>query len=495
MSSNINETTLSVTPMPPISGLGQALGRFTPFALPLLLGGGFVLLQWRGAVERMGTDTSLVVLALISYISATVLYLINLYQKEKLLERMAVFATALGFGLNLAAWGTRGLIVGYYPLSNLYDTALAFSMTTAGACLVLTSIYQRRFVGALTLPVSTTLLTLAILFGNQINDLPPVLVSYWRPIHVSIAMTAYGTAALTFALGSLYLLKDGVKFEAMALFASIFAIAVLALVSGGTILTQGAFHLKVLIGGARIPIDEAQTEFLLGRVPYVGEVFRIALFGSLAAAVCFGTYLFGSNERLKKLGHWLSRGLAAVLAFGLGLLFYEIRTAAAAVDVIAPSQRALLSSNWLSEFGSRMEFSFRGAPVELTCIFVAFGLTLFVVTFGWRPQRILDALPSLVTIDDLTYRAVTVAFPLLTMMTITGAVWANESWGRYWGWDPKETWALITWLFYATFLHVRITRGWKGRRTALFAVLGFMSVIFTYLGVSFILPGLHSYAG
>jgi cytochrome c-type biogenesis protein CcsB len=132
--------------------------------------------------------------------------------------------------------------------------------------------------------------------------------------------------------------------------------------------------------------------------------------------------------------------------------------------------------------------------VEIACIFTAVGLTAFIALFGWKLEGLLKALPSLEVLDNLTYKAATVALPLLVMMTITGAVWANESWGRYWGWDPKETWALITTLIYATFLHTRIVRGWKGRKTALFAVIGFISVIFTYLGVSFILPGLHSYA-
>ncbi len=486
-------------PLPELSvprsgGLGQLLTRVSPFALPFILGGGFVLLQWRGLVNHLQSESSLVVLALISYISATVFYLLYLYQREELLTRLAVLTHALGFGLNLAAWGTRGVIVDHYPLSNLYDTALGFSMTTAGVGLVVSSIYRRRFAGALILPVSTSLLILAILFGDQIIDLPPVLVSYWRPIHVSIAMTAYGTCATTFALGVLYLLKDRVRFEVMALVASLYSTAALALIGGRSILTQGTFHLKILVNGSRIPINERETEFLVGTVPYVGEVLRVALFISLAASVCYAAYLFMSAERLRVVGQWLSRGLALVLAFGLGWMVYLIRNAGPAAAKIEPAQRALLNSAWLSEFGPRMDFSFRGAPVEVTSIFVALALTLFVVAFGSRLERILGSVPSLETLDDLTYRAVTVAFPLLTLMTITGAVWANESWGRYWGWDPKETWALITWLFYATFLHTRITHGWKGRRSALFAVLGFISVIFTYLGVSFILPGLHSYA-
>ena len=86
------------------------------------------------------------------------------------------------------------------------------------------------------------------------------------------------------------------------------------------------------------------------------------------------------------------------------------------------------------------------------------------------------------------------SFPGNTERLLTGAVWANESWGRYWGWDAKEVGALVAWLTYAGFLHSRIAYGWKGRHSAYFAIIAFLFVIFTYLGVSYLLPGLHSYA-
>jgi len=92
------------------------------------------------------------------------------------------------------------------------------------------------------------------------------------------------------------------------------------------------------------------------------------------------------------------------------------------------------------------------------------------------------------------YITASLAFAGLAILLITGAVWANESWGRYWGWDSKETGAFVAWLTYGAFLHTRISRGWTGRSSAYFAIVGFLLVIFTYLGVSYLLPGLHSYA-
>jgi cytochrome c-type biogenesis protein CcsB len=97
------------------------------------------------------------------------------------------------------------------------------------------------------------------------------------------------------------------------------------------------------------------------------------------------------------------------------------------------------------------------------------------------------------TLDNISYRIIGLGFPLLTIGIIAGAVWANEAWGSYWSWDPKETWALITWLVFAAYLHARITRGWQGRRPAILAASGFLVVWICYLGVNLLGKGLHSY--
>jgi cytochrome c-type biogenesis protein CcsB len=104
-----------------------------------------------------------------------------------------------------------------------------------------------------------------------------------------------------------------------------------------------------------------------------------------------------------------------------------------------------------------------------------------------------SSLPELKVIDDLTHKTIVFGFMWLSAGIITGAVWANEAWGTYWSWDPKETWSLIVWFVYAAFLHARITRGWVGRRAAILSVVGFAATIFCYLGVNLFLSGLHSY--
>jgi cytochrome c-type biogenesis protein CcsB len=110
-----------------------------------------------------------------------------------------------------------------------------------------------------------------------------------------------------------------------------------------------------------------------------------------------------------------------------------------------------------------------------------------------KTKTVSERLNLLESIDNLSYRTISFGFPLLTIGIIAGAVWANEAWGSYWSWDPKETWALITWLVFASYLHARLTKSWQGEKPAMIASLGFIVVWVCYLGVNFLGKGLHTY--
>ena len=161
---------------------------------------------------------------------------------------------------------------------------------------------------------------------------------------------------------------------------------------------------------------------------------------------------------------------------------------------ISNSQFEQAGRQFLNNAGKDMYLSLKTNPVEFAGLLTAIAGLFFVILFSFRTDKIRERLPSLESLDNLMYKTACLAFAGLAMLLITGAIWANESWGRPWGFDSKETGALIAWLTYAAFLHTRITRGWKGRSSAYFAIIGFLLVIFTYLGVSYLLPGLHSYA-
>jgi cytochrome c-type biogenesis protein CcsB len=142
-----------------------------------------------------------------------------------------------------------------------------------------------------------------------------------------------------------------------------------------------------------------------------------------------------------------------------------------------------LQSNWLTVHVMTCFLSYSAFAFS----FVAAILYLF------KRNRAGGILPDRDTLDELTYRGILAGMPLLTIGIITGAFWAHFAWGSYWSWDPKETWSLITWIIYALFIHARFIRGWRGTRSAVLSIIGFLCVVFTFLGVNFILSGLHSY--
>jgi len=171
----------------------------------------------------------------------------------------------------------------------------------------------------------------------------------------------------------------------------------------------------------------------------------------------------------------------------------------AAVSLLITAFMALASSPLLSPDVVPLVPALRSHWLALHVSFVFIGEGFFTVAFvsgllylfgSRRPERS-EARERL---DRLAYRAVAIGFPFFTLGGLFfGAIWAKHAWGRYWGWDPKETFMLVTWLVYVLYLHVRIQRNWRGRRTAWIAVAGFLLALFTFAGVNYLVRGLHSY--
>jgi len=188
----------------------------------------------------------------------------------------------------------------------------------------------------------------------------------------------------------------------------------------------------------------------------------------------------------------------------VGLLITPIALLIAAfASLILPTdmQKALplvpaLQSNWLMMHVSMMMLSYAtlilGSLLSIFYLLVSKRLALSPAEDSFHTNSTKKAL-FLNSLDLWSYRTIGFGFPLLTIGIIAGAVWANEAWGAYWSWDPKETWALITWLIFAAYLHARILRGWEGQKAAFLASLGFVVVWVCYLGVNFLGKGLHSY--
>ncbi len=190
---------------------------------------------------------------------------------------------------------------------------------------------------------------------------------------------------------------------------------------------------------------------------------------------------------LIKDGAWTKKTnfIALPIAGVLGGLFFAYVHAAAH------------SPFWLSTLEKLQIAAINGNPMEAYLLFAAAGLVIGVVAAlaaQQTPLSFMGLLPEKDLLDELNYQSVAVGFPMLTLGVILGAMWGHIAWGRYWGWDPKETWAFISWLIFAFFLHMRIFAGWNGRRIAWIGLLGAGSIVYTYWGVNFLLSGLHAYA-
>ncbi|MFF4408947.1 c-type cytochrome biogenesis protein CcsB [Streptomyces sp. NPDC001262] len=224
------------------------------------------------------------------------------------------------------------------------------------------------------------------------------------------------------------------------------------------------------------------------RAPW-GNMYEFSTtFGSVAVAVYLGLLVAKKNVR------WLGLPLVTSILLDLGLAVSVLYTAS---DQLVPA----LHSYWLWIHVSCAIFC--GAAMWVASVSTLF--YLFRDSYeaklaesrdaGGAWGNVMSRLPSAATLDKFAYRINATVFPLWTFTIIAGAIWAEAAWGRYWGWDPKEVWAFITWVAYACYLHARATAGWKGRKAAYLALLAFACYLFNYYGVNIFLGGKHSYAG
>jgi len=224
------------------------------------------------------------------------------------------------------------------------------------------------------------------------------------------------------------------------------------------------------------------------RAPW-GNMYEFNLTFSTTAVGVYLVFL-----ALKKDIRWLGLPLVTSVLLDLGLAVTVLYTAS---DQLVPA----LHSYWLYIHVSTAILC--GAVFYVGA--VATILYLFKDSYenklasGGKPgtfaTSVMERLPASASLDKFSYRVNAAVFPLWTFTIIAGAIWAGDAWGRYWGWDPKETWAFITWVAYATYLHARATAGWKGRKAAYIALIAFACFLFNYYGVNIFVSGKHSYAG
>jgi cytochrome c-type biogenesis protein CcsB len=228
-------------------------------------------------------------------------------------------------------------------------------------------------------------------------------------------------------------------------------------------------------------VPALQSNWLLAHV-------MMSFIAYAAFSLSFSTglmYLIVTTEKKTEVSYifWtatLGIFISVLIAMGIDLLNFRV--------MVKPEE-------FIKSYMFKTSFLNPSAPVKIIS-WVSMAIIIFVI---WRYGSVLKAVITKFNIapeilDEITYKSIAIGFPIFTLGgLIFGAIWADQAWGVYWSWDPKETWSLITWFIYAFYLHGRMIRGWRGKKVAIVAVMGFMAVIFTYLGVNLLLSGLHSY--
>jgi len=404
-------------------------------------------------------------LATLAYLVAMVLYISYLAFRRVVIGKTATLVTIVGLAGQTAALALRWIEsyqmgIGRVPLTNLYESLVFFTWSTVIIYLLMEWKYKTRAFGAFVMPVAFLALAFINFAGisTDISPLVPALKSNWLFYHVLISFLGYAAFAVAFAVSMVFLLLD--------------------MEDRGPTRDLG-IGLGVL--AVLVPVGYVMAA--------MGERMKTVFWMGLGVLI-LAWFLFlvtrGAKSKPQVYLFWsfcVTLAIGILVAMGLDIVYLN------ATHSLQPGE-SLKQHLFEVSFLSKSLFN-----VIVSWAVVA-GLFWFIWSRGMILKKLLQQyVPSLDVLDEVTYRMIAIGWPLLTGGIITGAVWANSAWGTYWSWDPKETWSLITWFVYAIYLHARYVRGWKGTQMAVISAVGFLAVIFTYLGVNLVLSGLHSYGG
>jgi cytochrome c-type biogenesis protein CcsB len=393
----------------------------------------------------------------ILYISATVFYILFLAFRRDIIGFLATAGAWLGVFLQTAGLCARWIEAGlaHPPFTNLYESMLFFSWGIALFYVVFEFRYGFKQAGAFIFPVVMGGIAAAVLNGDkEIHDLIPALQSWWLHVHVATASLAYAGFTASFGLALMYLIKDNSRIKSIAGVGHVCAGLMIA-ASDRFYIFRGVFRMD------RLGQMTGQGGLEMIGFPLPGRILLAALIFIIIAAILYFSGRLSSARVSSTSGMLLG-------ALGIIVLAMQVRS----------HPLTSLSAN----------------PFKIVILTLAVLTIVGTILIDLKYNSILGSLPQKDVLDRLGYLSVIIAFPLMTLVIITGSVWAKYAWGDYWSWDPKETASLITWLIYTIYLHARMIAGWRGRMLAYISIIGFLSVIFTFLGVNLLLPGLHTYA-
>ena len=424
------------------------------------------------------SETNLLFATLIFYCGAGALYLGFGVTGTESYVKFASLATWLGLIANTAAVAHRWYEAGHAPFATVYEMLLSFVWTLAVLTLVAEKKYHVKVIGTVTMPVAIVGVVLMQLLRTEVHPLVPALQSTWLHVHVTLAMLAYAACALSFALAMMFLIQDHMKTETFLAVTSASTLGIYASIVLTRFEKWGGLNLVAWDPDRKAEVFLSKGVRLFVTIPDLGWVLMLTLLAVATPLVCYGLARWKDNDCFLTVAN--RAVFLSILLQVMTLAMFLVR----ARDSRYPS----LDADGL------FPTTLAASPFILSGLVGGVFISLLYLLLVWRRNDLERLLPASDDLDRITYKTICLAFPLLTLMIAAGAYWANQTWGSYWSWDPKETWAAITWLVYALYLHMRITRGWRGRRAAYFAIAGFAVVMFTFFGVTYLLPGLHAYA-
>ncbi|MGJ3197901.1 c-type cytochrome biogenesis protein CcsB [Peribacillus frigoritolerans] len=357
-------------------------------------------------------------------------------KKQNKWAKLGIFITIIGFAAQIGYFITRWIAAGHAPVSNLFEFTTFFGMMLVGAFILIYFLYKTPALGLFALPIALLIIAYASMFPTEISPLIPALQSDWLHIHVTTAAAGQSILAISFVTAIIYLIKfvDQTQSSKRTFWLEVIMFTLVCTI-GFVIITSSfaAMDYKANFDWVDKKGAEVKQEFNLPALvgPNEGTLIETDRFEPLVDMPAL--------INAKKLN-------TVLWSFGMGLVLYGL------IRLIARKRVAALIK-----------------PIVKNV--------------------------NLNLLDEISYRSVLIGFPIFTLGALIFAmIWAQVAWTRFWGWDPKEVWALVTWLFYAAFLHLRMSKGWQGEKSAWLAVIGFAIIMFNLIFVNLVIAGLHSYA-
>ncbi|MFD7523935.1 c-type cytochrome biogenesis protein CcsB [Paenibacillus chitinolyticus] len=371
--------------------------------------------------------------------------------------RAAYGLSVLGLVSQLLYFFTRWYGGGHIPTSNMFEFMTMLGMMIMIAFIIVYAIYRTPVLGVFALPVVVLIIAYAAVFPNEVQPLIPALQSYWLKIHVTTAAAGEAFFAVGFAAGLMYLIRT-VNFQGK---------------TASDRKEQRGVEFTLLI------------IFML--IAFIASVFTFNAAGYEAKFV---------KEQIQAKEDGTQQKVSQTVTYVLPPIVAPYQMTLESMDTFLGMDKPLFTApSWMSGENAGRKFNTVIWTVVIGFLLYALLRLILRKPIGQAISPIMKGMDP-EDLDEIGYRSIAIGYPIFTLGALIFAmIWAHKAWGRFWGWDPKEVWALIVWLFYAVFLHLRLSRGWQGKRSAWLAVIGFIVVMFTLVGVNLVIAGLHSYSG